>query len=335
MLYPEDIVLMAPLAGYTDIPFRRMLRRHGCHYAFTEMVDVDSLIYNTTKSLTYVDRDETDTWLGLQLVGRDPEGIKRLAPRLKTMNFDVIDFNLGCPAPKVAKKGEGALLARREPDLAVECIETLVEVVAPIPVTVKTRIISDCEVEPTLALMQRFANTGIQGLTIHGRMMERYYAGDVFFDAIRAVKESLQIPVIANGGVMGIDSYRLMREATTCSRVMVARGAQGNPWLFEELHQGDAYIPPTIDDLHQELSLYLEDVIRYYGETLGLRVARKTVLDFLKGRGFSGAVRAEISYLSTREDVKKLLAVVQEGPSAVYYQQMAGTTHVRRLREKV
>lgn len=332
MLYENDAVLMAPLAGYTDIPFRRMMRRHGGHYMFTEMVDIDSLIYNTSQSLIYVERDATDAWLALQLVGRDRDSIRKLAPRIREMGFDAIDFNLGCPAPKVAKKGEGAILARKEPDLAVACLAELVESLAPLPVTVKTRIVSDADIDASVRLMQRLEATGIRALTLHGRVMERFYSGEVFFDALKAVHDTLKIPVIANGGVMGIESYRQLRERSGCSRVMVARGAQGNPWIFDELREGDAYIPPTCTEFTHEFEHYLNDVIGYYGEELGLRVSRKTVLDFLRGRGFPSTLRSCVSYLSNRSHVESLLREVAKGPSPMYYRQVENTTQIRRIR---
>lgn len=318
-LYPENAVILAPLAGYTDIPYRRSMRRHGCRFAFTEMVDAESLLYATRKSLYYIEPDSPGEWLGVQLVSNSPTALEKAVGMLPEGQFNAIDFNLGCPAPKVAKKGEGAVLARRNPDLALCCLDVLVKAAGNTPVTVKTRILSEEDLSVTIAFAKRLEETGIQALTLHGRIMEKFYSGPVFSEIISAVRESLSIPVIANGGVMALGSFRELKTQTGCSQVMVARGTQGNPWLFAELAQGEAFLPPTLNELITEIRLYLDDMQQYYGIELGLKIARKTVLDFLRGRGFSGELRNRIAHLVTPSDISVLLNELSQGPADSYW----------------
>lgn len=320
--YPETAVIMAPLAGYTDRPFRRSMRRHGCQFAFTEMVDAESLTHSTRKSLYYIDPDPIGAWLGVQLVSNVPDALKQAVGQLSAEHFALIDFNLGCPAPKVAKKGEGARLARENPELALKCVDTIVAN-SKLPVTAKMRILSETDPEATLQFAQRLEHSGITALTIHGRIMERFYSGPVFHNIIRLVRENVNIPVIANGGIMGVADDDLIRAESGCSRRMIARGALGNPWIFEQLEKREQYQPPTVSEYVEEIRLYLSDVVDYYGETLGLKIARKTVLEFLKGRGYGGELKNSIAKLSTQQDVENLLKRLAQGPDAGYWTWLA------------
>lgn len=309
---------MAPLAGYTDVPYRKSMRRHGCRFAFTEMVDAESLLHGTRKSLYYIDPDEPGEWLGIQLVSNIPDALKAAVPRLSAEHFSVIDFNLGCPAPKVAKKGEGAILARQNPDLAVRCTEALTAASKIIPVSVKMRILSETDPDITVQFAQRLEQAGIRSLTLHGRIMEKFYSGPVFFNILKAVRENVKIPVIANGGILDLQQYDEIRRESGCTEVMIARGSLGNPWIFNMLSQRETFQYPTVAEYIQELHQYLEEMCHYYGVELGLKIARKTTLDFLRGRGFSGEIKNTISKLSTRDDVAHLLESLREGPDAGY-----------------
>lgn len=200
-LYPPGAAVMAPIAGHTDIPFRRMIRRFGCRHAFTEMIDAGSLVFQGQKTLRLAQRGSDAGFLGIQLVGSDLPTLKRAAEIINDMDFDVLDFNLGCPAPKVARKCEGIRFALEDPDGAIRAFETLVSA-SRLPVTAKTRIQDESDPAPTVAFCRRLRDAGAKSITIHGRLMRNFYSGPVFYEIISAVRESLDIPVVANGGAM-------------------------------------------------------------------------------------------------------------------------------------
>jgi len=309
MIYPADALLMAPLSGFTDAPFRRSVRHCGCRYAFTEMADAASLVYAPDRASGVLRRYPDEDFLGVQLLGGDPELIRRAVRFINTKEFDVIDFNLGCPVPKVAKKCAGAELAR-DYDQAMACFSALAEN-SRFPVTAKLRILDENDPEPTLRLCRGLAGAGAQAITIHGRIKERYYSGPVHFPVIRAVHEELepQVAIIANGGVNSLEKYREIRRETGCSRVMLATGAMGNPWLFARLSDPEHSTEPTGEEWRAMIEEQTFGMIGIYGEESTFRRARKVYHDYLKGRGFPGALRAMASGTSSAADLKAWLDV--------------------------
>ena len=315
-IYPANALVMAPLSGFTDAAYRRSLYRHGCKYAFTEMVDVSAMAYKTQSSFFMLERSKEDTFLGCQLVGSSVEHAKIAMQELKTYDFDVIDLNLGCPVPKVAKKGAGAALGRNF-ELAKAMFSVIAEN-AKCPVTAKLRIVDAENVAPTLKLVKMLEDCGASAVTIHGRIKEAFYSGPVAFEQIRLAAETLSIPVIANGGIMNFDNYLEIKEKTTCDKVMIARGAMGNPWIFDELQNHDNFRHPTVTELAEEIRLHIEDTCNLYGENHGMKLSRKIVHDYLKGRGFKSTFRAEASQMAELEDLytllKKLCAEYENQP---------------------
>jgi tRNA-dihydrouridine synthase B len=317
-IYPENSIILAPLSGYTDLPYRHSARRFGCKYCFTEMIDAGSLAYGNVKTTRFMDRGDEEEWLGVQLVGCNHERISRAVEILNQHDFDVLDFNLGCPVPKVAKKGAGAALGQNI-DEAVKCFE-LIKKLSRHPLTAKIRILDEQDPAPTLRLVKGLTEAGAQAITIHGRIKSKFYSGPVYFDIIAAARETVKIQIIANGGITSAASYTEIREETGCDTVMLARGAMGNPWLFRELSDKNNYIPPTPMELCEELELHVMEMIDYYGETLALRIARKVILDYLKSRGFPGRIKSEVSFLHTIRDFTEFIKIVREGPSERYRQ---------------
>lgn len=312
IFYPENTLVMAPLSGYTDLPYRRSLRRHGCRYAFTEMIDAGSLAYNNPNAPRMLMRGEDEPWLGVQLVGADEDMLLKSVEILNSHPFDLLDFNLGCPVPKVAKKGAGAVLGRNI-DEAARLLGLLVKH-SRIPVTAKTRIISEDDPAPTVKLARKLEEAGAQTLTVHGRIRERIYSGPVFYEIIAAVREAVNIPVVVNGGIVGRASLENALRRSGCTVAMAARGAMGNPWLFEEVRNPDRR-PPTPDELADEIAVHIGETTAFYGEEAGFRIARKIVLDYLRGRGYPGALRNRISFLKTRADLDEILGAVRfRGP---------------------
>lgn len=308
IFYPDNTLVMAPLSGYTDLPYRRSLRRHGCRYAFTEMIDAGSLAYNNPNAPRMLTRGADEPWLGVQLVGADEAMLLKSVEVLNSYDFNLLDFNLGCPVPKVAKKGAGAVLGRNTAE-AARLLELLVRH-SRFPVTAKTRIVSENDPAPTLELAKALENAGAQTLTIHGRIKERIYSGPVFHEIIAAVRETVKIPVVVNGGITDRASWENALRESGCTVAMAARGAMGNPWLFDEV-VNPAYRPPTADELAEEIAVHIDDMIAFYDEESACKIARKIVLDYLRGRGYPGTLRNRVSFLKTRADLDEILDVVR------------------------
>lgn len=320
-VYPPGAPIMAPIAGHTDIPFRRMIRKCGCRFAFTEMIDAGSLVFSAQKTLRLAQRADDEDFLGIQLVGSDLETLSAAARIVDGMRFDVLDFNLGCPAPKVAKKCEGAAFALRKPDDAARALETLVRA-SRIPVTAKTRVLSADDPAPTIDFCRKLQDAGAASITLHGRVMKAFYSGPVFHEAIQAVREALSIPVVANGGALTGEAYRELLEKTGCENGMIARGAIGNPWIFREALSPNAK-PPTLPEFMETIRAFVDDSLSFYGKDYGYVVVRKSLLAFLRGRGFSGALRASVSALSDDASFEELMARIAHGPSERYWEQVS------------
>lgn len=308
------------------------MRRHGCRFAFTEMVDVASLAYARERSGAMLLRGDEEDFLGVQLVGSDHEFIRIAIDAVNEYDFDVLDFNLGCPVPKVAKKGAGAALGRQL-DKALACFE-IFRARSSFPITAKTRIVSTEDPAPTVALVRGLAALGAQAVTIHGRIKEAIYSGPVYFELIREViRQCPDIQIVGNGGIMERSGCEAMRRESGCGPVMLARGAMGNPWLFAELRDGAAFVPPTIGELLAEIELHVGEMVGLYGEKSAMPLARKIVHDYLRGRGFAGEFRSGASHLNTFDELRRFLAAAPAAHAASYFDQVeAGNLTERRLR---
>ncbi len=327
-LYPAGAILLAPLSGYTDLPYRRAVRKCGCLYAFTEMIDASALVYARERTEKMLTRGEDEPWLGVQLVSNNPDHLRTAVRLLNDYNFDVVDFNLGCPVPKVTKKGAGSALGRQV-ERAVELFKIIADN-STHPVSVKIRILSEDNSDETLQLVQKLADAGAQAITIHGRIAEKFYAGPVAFEIINQAVKAVKIPIIANGGIMGAKSFAEAKANCLCSRYMVARGSQGNPWIFQELTQGESFVPPTLAELLMMIRFQVLEMLEFYGEDKGIRMARKIVLDYLRGRGFHGEWRGKAGTLADKAD---FLQYLQEAPlehSEEYWKMAAADPNIER-----
>jgi tRNA-dihydrouridine synthase B len=316
-LYPENAVLLAPLADYTDYPFRRACRRFGCRHAFTPLIDAGCLTYSPQSAVPILHRGPDEPWLGVQLLGANPEFFEAAMRVVNRHEFDALDLNLGCPMPKVTKRGAGAALGLNLP-LALECLGVILKR-SRFPVTAKIRVTDMQDPEPTVKFALALQEAGIQALTIHGRVLKAIYAGPVAAPVIRAVREALRIPVIANGGVFDAATAAALRASTGCSRIMVARGAIGNPWLFRELAvEGNAEsatpAPPSPAELCDVMAEHIHGMFDLYGEDHGMRCARKIVLAYLKGRGWRHERKAEASVLRGRAEFDEFVRILRTEP---------------------
>lgn len=304
-IYPDDAVLLAPLSDYSDYPFRRACRRHGCRFAFTPLIDAGCLVYGRDAARQLAFRGTDEPWLGVQLLGADPRLLAEGARLLNDGPFEVLDFNMGCPMPKVTRRGAGAALGA-DLDRSRACLEAILTH-SRFPVTAKIRVLSPADPEPTVRYAQALAATGIRALTVHGRVLQAIYAGPVAMHVIRAVRDALAIPVIANGGVFGRDSAAALRRGTGCGRIMIARGAIGNPWVFRELLAPGPVPPPTHAELCAELELQVLGMVEREGERNGLKCARKILHAYLKGRGYRHLFRDRASHIATVAEFTQFL----------------------------
>ena len=304
MIYPENALVLAPLSGFTDIAYRRAARRGGCRFAFTEMIDAASIAYASERTKPMLYRGEEEDFLGVQLVGADPALIEKAVRYLNELDFSLLDFNLGCPVPKVAGKGAGAALGCNY-DHAMRCFEVIARL-SRFPVTAKMRILDENDPEPSVRLACGLASLGAKAITVHGRTRRSFYTGKVHFEIISAIRQALpEVEVIANGGVHTVEDCAEIREKSGCSRVMLAQGAMGNPWLFREIETGCE--PPDIEEWRSMVITHVTEMVGLYGEYSGMRQARKIVHDYLKGRGFGGAPKSKASLLSNLTELHELI----------------------------
>jgi len=296
--------VLAPLAGYTDLPFRRGCRRYGCRRAFTPLIDACALVYGNRHNAEILARGDDEPWLGVQVLGSDPAMLRRAAGLLQALPFDQVDINMGCPVRKVTQKGAGAALPF-DPERALRCVEAVRHECHDRPVSVKMRILAEEDAGPTVAFALRLQEAGVCALTLHGRVWERIYAGPVRSGVIRAVREALRIPVTANGGIFCREDGERLAAATGCRDLMVARGAMGNPWIFRDL-KGDSVTAPSHGEVCAELRDHIEGMVALYGEGPALREGRKIILAYLCGRGYRRALRAAVSQVATLADFREL-----------------------------
>jgi tRNA-dihydrouridine synthase B len=305
---------LAPLAGYSDLPFRRCCRRFGLHYAYTPLLDAGALLYHPDDNREILLRGDDEPWLSVQLMGCRLDDLRRAAKILNELPFDGVDFNMGCPVRKVIQRQAGAALLKA-PELALACVRVLREVLTK-PLSVKTRIISESDPEPTVRFCLALQDCGIDSLTLHGRLPQRIYAGPVAMPILRAVRETLRIPLTANGGIFNAADADALAAGSGCERLMVARGAIGNPWIFRELIQGqDA--APTHEELCEMLQQHVAGLSDLYGETRAFLTGRKIILSYLCGRGYRRRLRAQMASVKNMSEFSQLFQQIEEeGPLA-------------------
>ena len=287
------IAALAPMAGYTDLPFRRVCRRYGLYYGTTALIDAGALVHGNPDNTAILHRGEEEEWLQVQLLGSIPTDIRTSTRILRDgpWHFDVLDFNMGCPVRKVAKRLAGAALMT-QPVRALECLKEMRDN-WPGVLTVKMRILKEDNPESTIRLAQQLEAIGVQGLAIHGRLARMVYSGPVHTEIIRAVRESVHIPVTANGGIFTLEDACELSEATGCSRVMVARGCIGVPWIFRDIATGTV-LPVSREELLEVMTEHVDQMVQEYGEKSAMILSRKIISSYLSGRGFPHELRAQV-----------------------------------------
>ncbi|MCI0508585.1 tRNA-U20-dihydrouridine synthase [Chromohalobacter marismortui] len=291
--------ILAPMAGVTDRPFRQLCRELGAGLVVSEMVTADTRLWHTRKSRQRLDHTGEPGPRAVQIAGGDPDMLAEAARLNVVQGAEIIDINMGCPAKKVCNKAAGSALLRDE-RLVAAILEAVVAAVD-VPVTLKIRTGWCSESRNGIRVAQLAEAAGIQALAVHGRTREQRYQGNAEYDTIAAIKQAVSLPIFANGDIDSAEKAARILDYTKADAVMVGRGAQGNPWLFREiehhLRTGDTLASPTPTEIAAVMHRHLDALHAFYGEHMGVRIARKHVGWYLATRPQAAALRARFNVL--------------------------------------
>ena len=301
--------VLAPMAGVTDRAFRELCVRFGASYAVSEMVSSKGLEYQNRKTNDLMTLSPQERPAGIQLFGDDPETMARAAVTAMKFEPDIIDINMGCPAPKVSKNGCGSALMK-DPDRCGRIVEAVRKAV-PVPVTVKIRKGWDARSVNAVEVAKICADAGASAIAVHGRTREQMYQPSADWDIIAAVKQAVSVPVIGNGDVDSPQRAAAMLRETGCDGIMIGRGAQGNPWIFSRvlryLEEGEILPPPGRQEVKEMIFCHMEMLIRAKGEYTGIREMRKHVAWYTAGFPHSARLRGRINTVESPEEMRRAL----------------------------
>ena len=289
----DNPLIVAPMAGVTDRPFRTLCKHFGAGHAVSEMMSVDATLYANKKSLYRANFDGELAPISAQIAGSEPTMLAEAARYQVANGAQIVDINMGCPAKKVCRKLAGSALLQDE-ELVARILDAVVSAVD-VPVTLKTRLgYADGE-ENILRVAARAEQAGIAALAIHGRTREQMYTGEAHYELIREVKRSTRIPIIANGDIDSPQKAKVVLEMTGADAIMIGRAAQGRPWIFREvshyLQTGELLPPPQVAEVRDVLIGHLDELYQFYGEYSGCRIARKHIAWYTNGLHDSNAFR--------------------------------------------
>jgi len=297
---PNKLIL-APMAGVTDRPFRQLCRRMGAGMAVSEMVSSNALLWGSEKTLRRIDHDGEEAPRAVQIAGAEPQLMADAARFNVDHGAQIIDINMGCPAKKVCRQASGSALLRDE-DLVGRILDAVVAAV-PVPVTLKIRTGWDIDSRNGVTIARIAEQAGIQSLAVHGRTRNCYYAGSAEYDTIRDIKRAVSIPVVANGDIDSPEKAREVLAYTGVDGLMIGRAAQGRPWIFREidhyLNTGELKASPAPSEVRDILLQHLDNLYQFYGEYTGVRVARKHIAWYSKGAPGGNEFRRSINQVDT------------------------------------
>lgn len=308
---PNNLIL-APMAGVTDLPFRLLCKEQGAGLLCMEMVSAKAILYKNRNTEELLTIDPRETPVSLQLFGSDPEIISEMAKQIEERPFDMLDTNMGCPVPKVVNNGDGSALMKN-PVLAGKIIEKTARAIKK-PVTVKIRKGFDDAHINAVEMAHIAQESGAAAIAVHGRTREQFYSGKADWDIIRQVKEAVSIPVIGNGDIRTAEDVIAMERQTGCDGFMIARGAEGNPWIFKQIlhyfETGEVLAKPSFAEVTEMLLRHAKMQMEFKGEYTGIREIRKHAAWYTAGYRNSSKLRGRINEVETFEELQALFEEV-------------------------
>ena len=310
----DNNVVLAPMAGVTDLPFRVLCKEQGAGLICMEMVSAKGIYYNNKNTIDLLQIHPDETPVSLQFFGSDPKIMSEMAKRIEDRPFSFLDINMGCPVPKVVNNHEGSALMK-EPKLAAEIVRSIANAIDK-PVTVKIRKGFDDDHINAVELAKRLEDAGAAAIAVHGRTREQYYSGKADWEIIRQVKQAVTVPVIGNGDIFSVQDGKRMLEETGCDFLMVGRAAMGNPWIFAQINAylNDGVVLPT-PPLSKRLLTLIDQVdrmVEYKGEKIALMEARKHAAWYMRGLKGAAELRRLCGMINSKNDVLEIVKKAME-----------------------
>ncbi len=309
----KNNVFLAPMAGVTDKAFRLITKPFGPSLMYTEMVSGKGLFYKNKKTADLLDADPSEKPVAAQLFGHEPKVLAEIAERALDYGAELVDINMGCPAPKIVNNGDGSAISKT-PELAGEIVAAVTAAVS-VPVTVKIRKGWDDNSINAVEMAKIAEAAGAAAITVHGRTREQFYSGKADLDIIKAVKEAVSIPVIGNGDITDGESAKYMLDYTGCDGIMIGRAAEGNPWVFRQvihyLETGEKLPAPTLTERADMMEEHLSLLVKFKGDYRGIQEARKHMAWYIKGMPGGARLREIINTASTEEEMREVIKLLR------------------------